>query len=68
MDDIATLKATIRKLSSRATAAKMNLHDLAEDLPVGWTGIPDVAKAAHDAFAALDAARQALAKLENPDG
>lgn len=68
MDDIATLKATIRKLSSRATAAKMNLHDLAEDLPVGWTSIPDVAKAAHDAFAALEAARQALAKLENPDG
>ena len=64
MDDIETLKTKLRKLSARATAAKMNLHDLAEDLPIGWTTIPDVAKAAHDAFAELDAARAELTKLE----
>lgn len=64
MDDIDTLRAKVRKLSSRATAAKMNLHDLAEDLPIGWTTIPDVARAAYDAFAELDAARAELTKLE----
>lgn len=64
MSDIDALKAEIRKLSSKATAAKMNLHDLSEDLPVNWTTIPDVARAAHDAYAALEAARRRLAELE----
>lgn len=64
MSDIDALKAEIRKLSSKATAAKMNLHDLSEDLPVNWTTIPDVARAAHEAYAALEAARKRLAELE----
>jgi hypothetical protein len=42
----------------------MNLHDLSEELPVNWTAIPDVAKAAVDAYAALEAARKRLAQLE----
>ena len=42
----------------------MNLHDLSEELPINWTSIPDVAKAAHDAYAALEAARKKLADLE----
>ncbi len=64
MSDVDALKAEIRKLSARATNAKMNLHDLSEELPVNWTSIPEVAKAAHDAFAALEAARKTLATLE----
>jgi hypothetical protein len=64
MSDVEALKAEIEKLSARATNAKMNLHDLSEDLPVNWMSIPEVAKTAHDAFAALEAARTKLAALE----
>ncbi|RBP03481.1 hypothetical protein DFR50_14437 [Roseiarcus fermentans] len=64
MSDADALKAEIKKLSARATNAKMNLHDLSEELPVNWTSIPEVAKAAYDAFVALEAARKTLAKLE----
>lgn len=68
MDDADDLKSRIRKLSARATTAKMNLHDLSEALPVDWTTIPDVAKATYEAFAALDEARAQLKRLETPDG
>jgi hypothetical protein len=64
MSDVDALKADIRKLSAKATNAKMNLHDLSEELPVNWPSIPDVAKAAHEAYAALEAARKKLAELE----
>ncbi len=64
MTDTETLKAEIRKLSAKATNAKMNLHDLSEDLPVDWTSIMDVAKATHDAFAELEEARGRLEAAE----
>jgi hypothetical protein len=64
MTEIETLKGEIRKLSAKATNAKMNLHDLSEELPVNWTSILVVAQATHDAFAALDAARKQLNALE----
>ena len=62
MADVDTLKAEIRKLNARATQAKMDLHDLSEELPVNWERIPEVAKTAHEAHAALMAARRALAE------
>lgn len=65
MSDIETLKADIKKLSAKAVNAKMNLHDLSEELPVNWTSIMDVAKATHDAYAALAAAREKLKELES---
>jgi hypothetical protein len=58
------LKAKIRKLSMRATDSKMALHDLSEELPTDWRKIPEVAQAAFDAHAELDAARKALKALE----
>jgi hypothetical protein len=64
MSDADALKAEIRKLSAKATNAKMNLHDLSEELPINWRSIPEVAKAAHEAYAALEAARKALAERE----
>jgi hypothetical protein len=64
MSDADALKAEIKKLSTKAITAKMNLHDLSEELPLNWTSIPEVAKAAHDAYAALEAARKKLAQLE----
>jgi len=60
MTDIDALKSEIRRLNARATQAKMDLHDLAEELPSNWERIPDVAKTAHEAHAALSAARAQL--------
>jgi hypothetical protein len=64
MSDIDTLKAEIKKLNARATQAKMDLHDLSEELPTNWERIPEVAAAAHQAHAALVDARKRLAALQ----
>lgn len=61
MEDIEALKAQIKKLNAQATQLKMNLHDLAEDLPIGWEKIPDVARQAFEAYQSLTAARARLA-------
>ncbi|MBI1174033.1 MAG: hypothetical protein GC139_02065 [Sideroxydans sp.] len=61
MEDIEELKAEIKKLNARATQLKMDLHDLSEDLPLGWEKIPDVAEQAFLAYEKLTAARQKLA-------
>jgi hypothetical protein len=62
-EDIEALKADIKKLNARATQAKMDLHDLSEELPTNWERIPEVARIAHEAHAALVAARQRLAEV-----
>lgn len=62
MADIDELKAAVKKLNAKATQAKMDLHDLSEELPTNWERIPEVAKTAHEAHAALVAARKRLAE------
>lgn len=62
MTDIDTLKTEIKKLNARATQAKMDLHDLSEELPTNWERIPEVARTAHEAHAALAAARKQLSE------
>lgn len=64
MADLEALKADVKKLNAKATQAKMDLHDLSEELPTNWQRIPEVAKIAHEAHAALVAARQALAEAQ----
>lgn len=64
MSDIEGLKAEIKKLSARAMQAKMDLHDLSEELPINWTQIMSVAQKAHDAFAELENKRASLKALE----
>ena len=64
MSEIEALKAEIKKLSAKATQAKMDLHDLSEELPVNWKQIPEVAKRAHDAYADLEKKRAQLKHLE----
>ena len=59
--DVDALKAAVKKLNAKATQAKMDLHDLSEELPTNWERILDVAKEAHDAHAALMDARKQLA-------
>ncbi|WP_289153479.1 CCE_0567 family metalloprotein [uncultured Salipiger sp.] len=54
------LEARVKKLSLRATDAKMNLHDLAEELPVDYEKIPEVAESTYQVYAELTAARKEL--------
>ena len=64
MTDAAALKDEIRKLNARATAKKMDLHDLSEELPVNWERIPAVAQETYEAFRLLAEKRAALKALE----
>ena len=64
MSDLDTLKSEIKKLSAKATQAKMDLHDLSEELPVSWDTIPAVAQRAYDAFAELERKRSVLKSFE----
>ena len=61
MEDVEELKARVKKLNAQATTLKMDLHDLAEDLPTGWEKILEVASKAHQAYQSLDEARKRLA-------
>ena len=55
------LKKDVKKLNAQATALKMNLHDLAEDLPIGWEKIPALAEQTYQTYKNLLAARERLA-------
>ena len=61
MENIDTLKAEIKKLNAQATQLKMDLHDLSEELPIGWERIPEIAEKTFLAYQKLTAARQKLA-------
>lgn len=61
MDSPEDLKIRLKKLNAQATQAKMDLHDLSEELPTNWERILEVAQRCHDAHAALMAARQQAA-------
>jgi hypothetical protein len=62
--DIDALKTDVKKLNAKATQAKMDLHDLSEELPTNWETILAVAQTAHEAHAKLMAARKALADAQ----
>ena len=55
------LNARLKKLNARATKAKMDLHDLSEELPTNWEKILEVAQQCHEAHAELMAARKEAA-------
>ena len=61
MEDVDALKAQIKKLNAQATNLKMNLHDLAEDLPIGWEKLPEVATQTFHTYLSLMEARARLA-------
>ncbi|MFA5952192.1 MAG: CCE_0567 family metalloprotein [Hyphomicrobium sp.] len=65
MSDVETLKAEIRKLSAKAMDAKMNLHDLSEELPINWQQIMTIAQKAYDLFGELEQKRASLKQLES---
>lgn len=61
MADTEDLKAKLKKLNAQATALKMDLHDLAEDLPTGWERIREVAEKTYEAYRELDEFRKTSA-------
>ncbi|MHB8883551.1 CCE_0567 family metalloprotein [Methylovirgula sp. HY1] len=63
MSDVDALKTEIKKLSAKAMQAKMDLHDLSEELPINWQQILDVAQRAHEAFETLESKRAELNSL-----
>ncbi len=65
---IEDLETRVKKLSMRSTAAKMNLHDLSEELPTDWEKIPDVARETYDVFRELAAARKELKAAKKAEG
>lgn len=62
MDEEAEIKARLKKLNAQAVQAKMDLHDLSEELPTHWERIMEVAQRAFDAHRALTEARAAAAR------
>ena len=55
------LKTLVKKLNAQATQAKMDLHDLSEELPIGWEKIPEQAQKTFEAYQKLTEARKQLA-------
>lgn len=66
MSDHETLKAEVKKLSAQAMQAKMDLHDLSEELPIGVENVIAVAERVRDTYAALAEKRAALKSLGEP--
>lgn len=58
------LKVRVKRLNSEAGQLKMNLHDLAEDLPNDWEKIMEIAQTVYQKYVDLMAARKQLAELE----
>jgi len=56
VSDPDTHKADLKKASAQALKA---LHDLSEELPVGWEKILEVARFAYDSYRDLEALRAA---------
>ena len=67
METSETLKLEIKKLSSQAVQAKMDLHDLSEELPTGWERILEVAEKTSLTSQKLAEARRKLAALSGED-
>ena len=63
MAETDTLKVEIKRLSAQAMQAKMDLHDLSEELPINWPQIPAVAQRAVEAFKLLESKREELKAL-----
>lgn len=49
----AEIREQLKKLKYSAMQLKMDLHDLAEDLPVDWERVPDVAARTFDTYSAI---------------
>ncbi|MBE9059820.1 CCE_0567 family metalloprotein [cf. Phormidesmis sp. LEGE 11477] len=62
--DIEALKKQIRRLNSKAGQMKMELHDIAEGLPVNLEQLPEAAARTYDIYCQLRELKQRLNTLE----
>jgi hypothetical protein len=58
------IKAKVKKLNSEAGQLKLDLHDLAEDLPTGWEKIMETAQKTYRKYADLMEAKEQLKEME----
>jgi len=62
--ELETLRESIRKLNRQALNLKMDLHDLSEELPLGWERIPEIATRTFEIYRDLAAAKERLKNAE----
>ncbi len=65
-DEIPELRTKLKKLNSLAARLKLDLHDLAEDLPIGWEQILETASATYNAYVEINRLERELAKVNAP--
>ncbi len=65
-ETLEALRIRIKKLNSEAGQLKMDLHDLAEDLPNGWERIVETARRTYEKYAELMEARKRLKAVGGP--
>lgn len=63
MEDREALEDELRNVTFSAGQLKLDLHDLAEDLPLDWERIPEVAARTHAAYARISELRERIAAL-----
>lgn len=56
------IRAKLKKLKYSAMQLKLDLHDLAEDLPIDWERIPDVAARTFDTYSTIARLESELAQ------
>lgn len=57
------LEDELRSLTFSAGQLKLDLHDLAEDLPLDWERIPEVAARTHAAYTRIAELREQIEAL-----
>jgi len=60
MSEREELENELRNLNFSAGQLKLDLHDLAEDLPLDWERIPEVAQRTHAAYARIAELRELI--------
>lgn len=63
MSEREELENQLKNLTFSAGQLKLDLHDLAEDLPLDWERIPEVAGRTHAAYAKIAELREQIAAL-----
>ncbi len=63
MQDREALEIELREVTFSAGQLKLDLHDLAEDLPLDWERIPEVAARTHSAYQRVAELRDRIAAL-----
>ena len=64
LEDIEALKKSIKRLNSRSGQQKMDLHDLAEALPINYQTLLEMAQKTYDIYFELEKQKKQLKSWE----